>query len=78
MGHQSPLALWMQGALLHLDNTGHDAINMEPFGVDHNGPIGEIENENNVQVLFINALLNPDALNHLQTLCDPLMMVIMA
>ncbi|KAL3847261.1 hypothetical protein ACJMK2_018182 [Sinanodonta woodiana] len=55
IGHQSPLALWMQDALLHLDNTGHDAINMEPFGVP-----------------FINALLTPDALNHLQTLCDPL------
>ncbi|KAL3875389.1 hypothetical protein ACJMK2_033342 [Sinanodonta woodiana] len=78
IGHQSPLALWMQGALLHLDNTGHDAINMEHFGVDHNGPIGEIESENNIQVPFINALLTPDALNHLQTLCDPLMMVIMA
>ncbi|KAL3864604.1 hypothetical protein ACJMK2_006269 [Sinanodonta woodiana] len=59
-------------ALLHLDNTGHDAINMEPLGVDHNGPIGEIESENNVQVPFINVLLTPDALNHLQTLCDPL------
>ncbi|KAL3852027.1 hypothetical protein ACJMK2_015716 [Sinanodonta woodiana] len=53
VGHQSPLALWMQDALLHLDNTGHDAINMEPFSVP-----------------FINALLTPDALNHLQTLCD--------
>ncbi|KAL3882057.1 hypothetical protein ACJMK2_028432 [Sinanodonta woodiana] len=72
VGHQSHLALWIQGALLHLDNIGHDPINMETFGVDHTGPIGEIETENNVQVPFINVLLNPDALNHLQTLCDPL------
>jgi hypothetical protein len=68
--HQTPLALWNVGML----NLKEDSkvINFDTYGIDPDGPMTDIDTDNNVVVPSYDVELHPQQLQELRQMIDPM------
>ncbi len=67
-GSRTPLALWYAGMLANVDNPISAELlrgDLETYGIDYEGPIGDIETSNNIQVPEIIVNLTDEQMNTL-------------
>lgn len=69
-GHQSPLALWYSAMLTAPDESS--IINWQTYGIDNDGPISDIETNNNVVVPESHLQLSEQQLQELERNVDPI------
>ena len=67
--HQTPIALWNNGMLNLQDSS---VINWETYGIDSDGPVTDIDTDNNVVVPSYNVEIHQQQLQELQQIIDPM------
>ena len=75
--NKSPYQIWIQG-FYNCANSNHGAVldllsnpeNVRNIGVEDEGPVPDIQTQNNVMVLEINVDLDEDDIHHLQELAQ--------
>lgn len=70
--HQSPLAVWHASILQSVNNENHFEMQGELYGVDFEGPMTDIETDNNVIVNAISVQLTERDIQDLSVLINPM------